>query len=491
MSQLGALHIGVDVGTSSIKFLVMNESLETLDECSVPYESDSPAAGWNEIDPRVWSEIVLGHLTEVCDRFRGAEIAGIGVTGQMHTTVFLDAQGTPVRPAILWTDRRADDLVPQLASRLSEHSARNARIVASGCMLASIAWLRRNEPEVFEQVAWVMTPKDYVVWSLTGEVTTDHSDASTSCMYDWEGEDWSGPVLEDIDLPARLLPPIRSSAAYAGTLSSDTQRRIGAESAIPVVAGAGDNVASALACGAFSSDSPVLSIGTSAVVIVPSMAGNLKGIGKNVRSSIVPGDSAMICQGSVGAGGKSLSWFVDGILGASSYSEIENSVQLDGLGVGQVLFFPHLNGEKIVYRDPGLRGAFYGLGLDTTRADMYQGVQEGVGYALRALYDRIRNADEPPFITLVGGGSKSRLWPMMLANIFNRPIRVFENSHDAVRGAALLSMIAAGVTVRVDEDYSLVEPEQELVTRYRCRYEEYSQFGDSLFEFLQGMDART
>lgn len=470
------IYVGLDIGTTAIKVSAVTRQLETVYESQYAYDYLTPHKGWTEIEPDTWVEIVLKGLKELFQHISANTVAGIGITGQMHTTVFVDKHGFSVRPAIMWNDNRTRENIPKIKETLETNprSVHIAKVVSTGSPLASLLWVKEHEPEHYQAISKFLIAKDYVKLKLTGTYSTDYCDASTSSLYDLNSDQWSKEVQELFDLDSRLYPLIKPASEVIGTLTPDVCTQLGLETTIPMVSGTGDNVASALASGSFEHDQPLISLGTSGVVVIPDKHHQLKKCGKNVVAKITSDDHSIITQGTVQAGAKVNSWWMENILHTSEYSEEQKKIDENLLGKNDVLFFPHLNGEKTLFANPNLRGAFVGLSLETTREEMYLAVLEGLAFGIRQLFRSMKNEEAPEYFTIVGGGAKSDLWTKIFANVLGYPIKRVLSSQEAVHGAAILAMIGIdGTFIFPETDVQMIEPEFDRVNNYEARYKQY------------------
>lgn len=489
--EMREAYIGLDIGTTSIKVALTDKELNTLYEKQCSYDYLTPFRGWSEIDPNTWLEIVVEELKELFKKFPSENIRGIGITGQMHTTVFIDENNHSVRPAIMWNDNRTAQMLPELKIRLRKRSdtAHLSKIISTGSPLANILWVKKYEAKNYQKIKKVLIAKDYLVLKLTGCLATDFCDASTSSFFDLEKDRWSDGVFEEFDLPETLLPEIYPASQVIGSLTENIQELLAINTAIPVVVGTGDNVASAFVSGSFENGQPLLSLGTSGVVVIPNRQHQLKDIGKNVVAKIKMGDQTIMTQGTVQAGAKVNSWWLEKILNTNAFSEEQKQISLETLGCNPVMFFPHLNGEKTLYSQPGLRGAFIGLGLETSREEMYLAVLEGLAFGMRQLFEAMKNDDIPEYFTVVGGGTKSDLWLQIFADVFGYPIKRVEKSQEAVHGAALLAIVGTEEAFRFPlGPAKFIEPNKERVQRYEKQYKKYLRLTQLVIDFTKEME---
>lgn len=481
-----SVYVGLDIGTTSIKVAAVTKQLATIYEKQYAYDYLTPHKGWTEIEPDTWFAIVLKGFKELFQTIPAATVAGIGITGQMHTTVFVDKHGFSVRPAIMWNDNRTKENISAIKQILESNpkSAHIAKIVSTGSPLASLLWVKEHEPDHYQQIYQFLIAKDYVKLRLTGTYTTDYCDASTSSLYDLHTDHWSKEVQALFDLDSGLFPDIRPASTIIGELTEEICQELKLEKAIPVIAGTGDNVASALASGSFENMQPLISLGTSGVAVIPNGQHQLKPIGKNVVAKLTSADEAIITQGTVQAGAKVNSWWLEQILQTTDYGKEQSEISSDLLGANDVLFLPHMNGEKTLFADPNLKGAFIGLDLETSRADMYLAVLEGLAFGLRQLFEAMKNDEAPEYFTIVGGGAKSALWIKIFANVLGYPIKRVLTSQEAVHGAAILAIMGVeGSFTFPKNEAQMIQPDPAIVAKYNQRYEGYLKLTQQLFLF--------
>lgn len=479
------MYIGIDIGTTSIKLSTMDNQMNLIYDVQYMYDYLTPHKEWAEIHPDTWYEIVLTGLKETFQHVDSSTIAGIGITGQMHTTVFVDEHGLSVRPAIMWNDKRTKEMIPRIKNKLVKSTDTNhiAKIVSTGSPLVNLLWVKENEPDNFEKIHKLLIVKDYLVFKLTGIYSTDYCDASTSSLYDLNRDNWSTKVQKLFGFTSEIFPKINYSSKIIGFINNQLCKELNLEE-VAVVAGTGDNVASAIAAGCFEENQPLISLGTSGVVVIPNSHHQLKEIGKNVVAKIQKNDDTIITQGTVQAGAKVNSWWMEKIIHTNKFKEEQKNIPLELLGKNEVLFFPHLNGEKTIYARPNIRGAFIGLSLETTREEMYLAVLEGVAFGMRRLFELMRNEEAPEYFTIVGGGAKSELWIQIFANILNTPIRYVKSAQGAVNGAVVLAIIGVEGQLHLkNTEVQMVHPSEIITKEYEQRYMNYLLFSELMIRF--------
>lgn len=488
---MSKFYIGIDIGTTAVKLTVVDQKMKAIADLQYDYHYSTPKTNFKEIEPEVWLEIVMKGLKELFKQFSVETIVSIGITGQMHTTVFVDERMRSIRPAILWNDTRTQEMIPKIKEQLqySKQSIHIASIISTGSPLANLLWLKNREANYYRRLHKVLIAKDYVVLKLTGNYSTDYCDASTSSFFDLYQDQWSQEVMEIFDLPGKIFPTVHSSSEKVGTLTKEVQRELGVIGDIPVVAGTGDNVASALVSGCFSNKQPLISLGTSGVIAIPNEKHHLKETGKNVVVKVYPEDDYILTQGTVQAGAKVNSWWMESILHTEDFSDEQDKIPSSLFGKNEVLFFPHLNGEKTLYALPKLKGAFVGISLDTTREAMYLAVLEGLAFGMRTLYEAMRNTKEIKYFSIVGGGAKSSLWSQLFANILQTPIKRISDAQEAVHGAALLAILGVSASPNFEHnDYQMIRPQTKLTSYYEKKYQNYLSLTKMMLNYTRGLE---
>lgn len=437
-------YIGLDIGTSSLKTTLIDDNKHILHEASYDYVFDEPQEGWREIDPKVWFHAVKKGLNDIVQHFGGDEIATIGVSGQMHTTVFLDDEGNSVRPAIMWNDLRSVKEVEILRKELEgkEHTTFITRILSTGMPAVSTLWVKAEEAEHFSRIRKIMTPYDYIVYRLSGSYSADYCDASTSAMYDIAKKQWSSSVLDYLGIEESFLGPLHASCDVIGTLQPHLCKETGLHEGVRIIAGTGDNPANAMAMGILHASSPVISLGTSGVVIMPKADGDFDGKGKNVLFNADGEHFVNIVQGTVRSAGGTHKWWVKNIVESEDMMVDQPQISKDDYGHNKVLFFPHITGEKLLYHDMDVRGAFLGLSAHTKRKDMTQAVFEGVCFAIREVLEHMHLATWPAHIQINGGGARSAVWMQIMADILHAKMEVVNSRATPSYGAALLAYLS-------------------------------------------------
>jgi xylulokinase len=425
--------VGLDVGTTGVKALALAPDGGVLATATRVYALSTPRPGWAEQDPDDWWRAAEAALAEVS---AGREVVGIGLSGQMHGLVVLDDAGRVIRPAILWNDQRTARECAEIEERLGAERliALTGNRALTGFTAPKLLWLRRHEPDAYARITQVMLPKDYVRLRLTGEWAIDASDASGTLLLDVARRDWSGEVLEALELPRVWLPPVVESPDGAGTFA-----------ATPVAAGAGDQPAAAVGVGATAPGTLSVVLGTSGVVL-----GSLPAYAHDPEARVhafchaVP--ETWQAMGVMLSAAGSLRWLRDVVAPNVPFDRLVAEAGAWPPGAEGLLFLPYLAGERTPHADPDARGAFVGLELRHDRGALVRAVLEGVAFGLRDSLDLLREVGVDARVARAsGGGARSRDWLQIVASVLGLPLELTESEEGSAFGAALLGGVAGGV----------------------------------------------
>jgi xylulokinase len=485
-----AVLIGLDVGTSGTRAVVVNPAGEVVAEATSRYRPDSPRPGWSEQRPEDWWQAARDVLATVAAG-AGDEIVGLGLAGQMHGSVFLDSAGEVIRPALLWNDQRTESDCAAItervgAERLLELAGNPA---LTGFQAPKILWLRRKEPEAHARLATVLLPKDYVRLKLTGERATDASDASGTLLLDVRARRWSDEILDALGIPRQWLPQVYEGPEVTATVRDAVADELGLPRELPVAAGGGDNAAAAVGVGVVAERRISSSIGTSGVLFAHREAFARDPSGQvHAFCHAVPGAYHLMAV-TLSAGG-SLAWWRERFGGTADFEALVAEAADVEPGAQGLLFLPHLTGERSPHLDPRARGAFVGLTARHGRPQLTRAIMEGVVLSMRAGLEVMRalgTADDD--VRATGGGARSPLWLQLQADIYGRPIRRTAVDEGPAYGAALLAGVASGVFADVEAASagvrlreSITEPDPERARRYDELYAIYA----SLYPALRG-----
>ncbi len=482
--------LGIDVGTTGCKAVLVDAAGTVRAEATCDYPLHTPRPAWSEQDPHDWAAACTRAIREVLERDGGARVTAVGLTGQMHGLVLLDAAGEVIRPAILWNDQRCGAQCEQITQRVGPRRVieLTGNPVLAGFTAPKIEWVRQNEPDAFARVAHVLLPKDYVRYRLTGELAGDVSDASGTSLFDVGRRRWSDEMLAALELPRRWLPDVAESPQVVARISPQAARQTGLPEGTPVVAGAGDQAAQAIGSGVVADGDACVTLGTSGVVFAACDTYRTDPQGR-LHAFCHAAPDRWHLMGVVLSAGGSLRWLRDTLCdsevaeaqrrGCDPYDIMTGIAERVPPGCEGLLFAPYLSGERTPHADPQARGAFVGLSLRHTRAHLIRSVLEGVAFALRDSLELIRQAGtRPGALRLSGGGARSRLWRQILADVLGCDLTTLRAAQGAACGAALLAGVGAGVFDSVEQAAATVRTDATIrpgdaQAAYDALYETY------------------
>lgn len=488
------LYIGVDLGTSAVKLLLMDGQGQIKKIVSKEYPIYFPHPGWSEQKPEDWFAKTMEGIKELIAEADKDQVAGISFGGQMHGLVILDDKDQVIRPAILWNDGRTFEECDYLnevigKEKLSEYTA---NISFTGFTAPKILWVKNKEPENFARIAKIMLPKDYIAYKLTGVNCTDVSDASGMLLLDVKNRRWSKEMCEICGITESMLPKLYESYECVGCVTKEIAKELEIPETVKVAAGAGDNAAAAVGTGTVGEGMCNISLGTSGTIFISS---EKFGVDKfNALHAFAHADGHYHLMGCMLSAASCNKWWMEDIIGTSEYAKEQENITK--LGENHVYFLPYLMGERSPHNNPNARGTFIGMTMDTTRADMTQAVLEGVAFALRDSLEVARSLGIHLERTKIcGGGAKSPLWKKMIANILNLKVDVIESEEGPALGGAMLAAVACGEYESVEDAASkivkiidTVEPEPGLVAKYEERYQQFKEIYPAckpLFEIIK------
>ena len=480
------LFIGVDLGTSAVKLLLMDENGTIKNIVSKEYPLYFPYPGWSEQKPEDWFEKSMEGLKELLAGFDKSEVKGISFGGQMHGLVALDKEDKVIRPAILWNDGRTAKQTDYLNEVIGKEklSKYTANIAFAGFTAPKILWMKEEEPENFAKICKIMLPKDYLAYMLSGTFCTEYSDASGMLLLDVEHKCWSEEMIAICGINKSQLPKLYESWEVVGTLKPEIAKELELGCDVKVIASAGDNAAAAVGTATVGDGGCNISLGTSGTLFISS-----KKFGVDANNGLHSFDHAdgnyhlMGCMLSAASCNK---WWMDEILKTKDYSAEQAGIEK--LGENHVFYLPYLMGERSPHNDPSARAAFIGMSMDSTREDMTQAVLEGVAFGLRDSLEVARSIGVDPERTKIcGGGAKSPLWRKIIANVMNMQVDLIESEEGPGYGAAILAAVGCGVFSSVEEAATkLVKvvgseaPDKKLVQKYEERYQEFKRYYPAL-----------
>ena len=476
-------YIGIDLGTSAMKLLLMDAAGKIHNTVTKEYPLEFPKPGWSQQKAEDWKDALFEGIPELLSGFDGSKVKGIGCGGQMHGLVVLDKDDNVIRPAILWNDGRTAKQVDYLNNVVGKDklSALTANIAFAGFTAPKILWIKENEPENFAKIAKFMLPKDYINYILTGVHSCDYSDASGMLLLDVEHKCWSKEMLEICSISETQMPKLFESYDCIGTVDPEAAKALGIPGTVKVCAGAGDNAAAAVGTGVVGDGGCNISLGTSGTVFISSEKfGVDDSNGLHVFAHADGGWHLMGCMLSAASCNK---WLLEDILGTSDHAGEQAAIHEEKLGENHVFFLPYLMGERSPINDTNARGTFIGMTMDTTRADMVQSVLEGVAFAIRDSVEVARSLGITINTSKIcGGGARSPLWKRIFANVLNCELEIPVSEQGPGMGGAILAMVACGEYESVKECCEkltsvadVVKPESHLVTKYEARYQQFKR----------------
>lgn len=474
-------YIGVDLGTSAVKLLLMDEKGAILNIVSKEYPLFFPKPGWAEQNPEDWMRAVREGIPELVSGIDRAAIAGIGCGGQMHGLVVLDGNDRVIRPAILWNDGRTQEETEYLNREIGRErlTALTGNIAFAGFTAPKLLWMRRQEPENFARIRRIMLPKDYINYCLSGVHATDYSDASGMLLLDVCNKRWSEEMLRICGVAPEQLPRLYESYEAIGTLRPGMAEALGLPETVRVAAGAGDNAAAAVGCGVVGQGGCNISLGTSGTLFLSSE--RFRADSGNALHSFAHADGGWHLMGCMLSAASCNKWWMDEILRTREYSGEQAGITAEALGRNHVYYLPYLMGERAPHNDPDARSCFIGMTMDTGRETMTQAVLEGVAFGLRDSLEAARKLGVCPASSMLcGGGAKSPIWRKILANVLNIRLTIPETEQGPGYGGAILAAVACGAypsvraaAVSLVHVTDTVEPDPDVAARYEKKYQNY------------------
>ena len=480
------LYIGIDLGTSAVKLLLMDREGKIHKIVSKEYPLYFPKPGWSEQNPEDWYEQTMAGMVELLADADKSQVAGISFGGQMHGLVILDKEDKVIRPAILWNDGRTSEECDYLnevigKEKLSEYTA---NIAFTGFTAPKLLWIKNKEPENFAKIEKIMLPKDYLAYKLTGVHCTDVSDASGMLLFDVKNRCWSKEMCEICHVREEQMAKCYESYESVGTLLPEIADKLELSHMVKVAAGAGDNAAAAVGTGTVGEGMCNISLGTSGTIFISSKNFGVDRF--NALHSFAHADGSFHLMGCMLSAASCNKWWMDEVIGTKDYGAEQAGIEK--LGENHVYFLPYLMGERSPHNNPNARGTFIGMTMDTSRADMTQAVLEGVAFALKDSLEVAKSLGIPIERTKIcGGGAKSPLWKKIIANVLNLKVDVIESEEGPGYGAAMLAAVACGEYASVEEIATklvkvvdTIEPDEALAAKYEDRYQQFKQIYPAL-----------
>ena len=473
------LYIGVDLGTSAVKLLLMDEKGAIRNIVSEEYPISFPHPGWSEQNPEDWLKAVLKGIGELTANEDKSQIAGIGAGGQMHGLVVLDKDDHVLRPAILWNDGRTQEETDYLNNVIGREklTEQTGNIAFTGFTAPKILWMKKHEPDLFARIDKIMLPKDYINYMLTGTNCTDYSDASGMLLLDVKNKRWSREMLSICGIREDMMPKLYESYETVGTLKPEYAKLLGLPKTVKLVAGAGDNAAAAVGTGVVGAGGCNISLGTSGTIFI-SGGDKFRVDSGNALHAFAHADGGFHLMGCMLSAASCNKWWMDEIIRTKDYPKEQAGISDDMLGRNHIYFLPYLMGERAPHNDASARGCFIGLTMDSTREDMTQAVLEGVAFGIRDSLEAAKKLGIHVEKSMIcGGGAKSPLWKKIFANVLGITLTIPETEQGPGYGGAILAAVACGefasvkdATDKLVRVTDTVEPDPELTARYEEKY---------------------
>ena len=475
------LYIGVDLGTSAVKLLLMNEKGGIENIVSKEYPLEFPHPGWSQQKPEDWWNRTVEGLKELTAKADKSKIAGISFGGQMHGLVVLDKDDNVIRPAILWNDGRTTKETEYLNNVIGKDklSQYTANIAFAGFTAPKILWMKENEPELFAKIDKIMLPKDYIAYKLSGVHCTDVSDASGMLLFDVKNKCWSKEMMEICSVREDQLAKIFESYEVVGNIRSDVASELGFPESVKIIAGAGDNAAAAIGTGTVGDGRCNISLGTSGTIFISSKDFCVDE--NNALHAFAHSDGNYHLMGCMLSAASCNKWWMEDIIGTDDFAGQQKDITK--LGENNVFFLPYLMGERSPHNNPDARAMFIGMSMDTTRADMTQAVLEGVAFGIRDSFEVAKSLGIKITKTKIcGGGAKSPLWKKIMANVLGITVEVIESEEGPGYGGAILAAVGCGEYASVEEAadklvkvVGTVEPDADLTAKYEAKYQQFKK----------------
>lgn len=488
--------IGLDLGTGSIKTVLFDQFGKEIAQMAQEYPVYQPHNGWSEQEPEDWYSAAIATMRYVIDTagVPAEEIKGIGMSGQMMGAVMLDAKGDPLRRAILWNDARTTESCESVRRIITDAKMMeiNCNPVRPGLTAAKIQWVKENEPEIFAKTAHILLPKDYLRYRLTGEFATEVSDASAMQLLDVRKRQWSPFLMDALEVKESQLAKVYESPDVTGTLTKDVADLLGLSEKTVVVGGASDNAAGAVGTGVVATGRAMTTIGTSGTVFAYSDEPMMDEKAR-VYTFCMAVPNAWHFMGSVNSAGNSLKWYRNLFYtDDTEYDQINKDAMASAPGANNLIYMPYLTGEQSPHFDLQCRAGFVGLSATHTKGDLTRAVMEGITYAQRDVLTAIRESGiEPAVMRMCGGGSKSRFWRQLMADIYNMPVVLpdMNSENAAALGAGILAAVGTGMYSSVQEACDkIIKMREEQYTPnpdYRDKYDKTYAAFDKLYPQLK------
>jgi len=443
--------IGLDLGTSSVKALLLDETGVIVDQKNASYQPDFGDKGHVEQVCSVWWDNAKKVIKDIiaANPLSKGNIAAVSFSGQMHSSVFLDENGEVIRPAILWNDTRTTKQTKEIYEKTGGEKHTLSYVynrALEGFTLPKILWLRENEPENYAKVRKVIMPKDYINYKLTGVIKTDVSDAAGTLLFDVKGKKWSEEMASAVGISTDILPEAIESTGLVGYPLKEIAEELGLSADTKIIAGGADNSCAAIGNGVVNEGQAIVSVGTSGTVVA-----FLSGINSEVTGDVhlfnysYPGSCyAMGCMLSAG---ECRNWLQKNVLQGMSFEEMDELAAKTPAGSNGLVFLPYLFGERCPHSDANARGMFFGLNANTAEGEFSRSVMEGVAFGFKGMFDLVSDFTDINEIYITGGGARSKLFGQIIADVLNRPLKILNIEQGPAFGAALIAAVGSGMFV--------------------------------------------
>lgn len=479
--------MGLDLGTGGVRSIAVDLQGQLMAQTTKSYPLFTPQPGWTEQNPADWVNASLQALSDVVQQLDGHRVIALGLSGQMHGLVPLDAAGRVLRPAILWNDQRTAKAVAAIEAIIprSDLIRRTGNPAITGFQLPKLIWLRTEEPQAYAQVKRILLPKDYLGYVFTGVAVTEPSDASGTGCLNLASRQWDTEILHALEIDPAWFPTVKESTAIAGYLQPEIAAHVGLPTGLPIIAGGGDNAAAAIGLGISASHlhRGSLSIGTSGVIFAPCERPLPDPAGR--VHLFCHADGGYHLLGVTLAAGGSLRWYRDTIAPQIPFADLMQIAESSAPGARGVLFLPHLAGERSPHLDPAARGAWVNLALAHSQADLIRAVLEGVAFSLREALDVIHSLAPLNQLLATGGGARSSLWLKILADVLQTELIAPKAEEGAAYGTAILAMVGIGAYADLATAFQILPSVSEVVQpeaspAYEAALQKYRHLYESL-----------
>ncbi len=487
-------YIGIDLGTSAVKILLVSADGQVLKTVSREYPIFYPQSGWSEQNPEDWYSAVIDGLKELISDTDKDTVRGISFGGQMHGLVILDENDNVIRPAILWNDGRTQKQTDYLNQVIGTDrlSSNTANIAFAGFTAPKILWVKENEPDNFAKIEKIMLPKDYIAYKLSGTFATDFSDASGMLLLDVKNRCWNQEMCDICGITTDMLPALFESYEKIGNILPEIANEIGISDEVVISIGAGDNAAAAIGTGTVNNGSCNISLGTSGTVFVSQ--DNFFVDDRNSLHSFCHANGAYHLMGCILSAASCNKWWMENVLESTDFANEQTDLEAM-LGNNDVYFLPYLMGERSPHNDVSAKGAFIGLRPETTRKQFTLAVFEGVAFALRDCVEIAKDGGITIEQTKIcGGGAKSKVWREIIANVLGIPVVRPAIEEGPAYGAAILAMVACGefetvaeATEKLIKDNGVITPDSALVAKYESKYQTFKKLYPALKNVYKDM----